>query len=138
MAVTFKVLTIVPDTETLGGTATRPVYAVTFRTDAHGVVATINAPRANFTPEVANEYALALATGIEELFGEPAVADVAWSQEVTPAGQLTPHLTIYVTSTSGNSTGTVEVNYPPFNAPAFMQSAKDLRAQFDATEALTG
>lgn len=136
MAGNFTILDTYPDTQTLGGTRTQPVYGIRFQTHPHNVVAIIYAPRANFTAQVAADYALALATGIEELFGEPAVADVAWSQVQTPAGELTPHLSIYVTSTSGNSTGVVEVDYPPFNAPLFMQDAAALRQTLDATEGL--
>lgn len=135
MAVDFDILSITPDLETLGGTATRPVYLIMVRTKPHNVVIGSTVPREGYVAREASDLATSLTRDINYIFEEPAVADVAWSYEQTPAGQLTPHLTIFVSSSSGFSSGVLGFNYPPMLLDHYREAAAELRAQLDASEA---
>lgn len=51
---------------------------------------------------------------IETVLGFTEVTDIAWSQDVTPSGQLQGIFTIYWHDVGQNSSGWVEVPYPRF------------------------
>lgn len=134
MAETFQVLSVTPDLETLGGTQTRQVYLIMVRTLPHGVVIGSTVPREGYVAREATDLGTSLARDIDYLFQEPAVADISWSYAQTPAGQLVNHLDVFVSSTSGFSSGVFGYNYPPLLLDDIRAKAADLRAQLDATE----
>lgn len=134
MAADYDILSVTPDLETLGGTQTRPVYLIMVRVKPSGVVIGGTVPRQGYVAREADDLAISLSRDIAYLFEEPAVADAAWSYEQTPAGQLTPHMEIFVTSSSGFSSGVLGFNYPPMLLDKWKQAAADLRNQLDATE----
>jgi len=128
-------ITANPDVETLGGTATRNVVVLAFQTVPHGVRAEWRVPEVGFDPSQTDQYVEALAIGIEELFGNPGIADVAWTQVTTPSQQLKDALLIYVTSTSGESSAVLTIPYPPFDAPAMEAAAAAKQQELDQIEA---
>ncbi len=70
----------------------------------------------------------------ELLFEIPGVSDVEWTQEPTSAGQLQDHVIVYVVSTSGNSSASIDVPYSQFTQDIIAGKVEKLRGQLDAAE----
>lgn len=135
MAETFTILGTRKDVEFLGGTTTREVYVSAVQTAPHGVYFESRIDAADFTAARAKEQARGFTIVYALLFDIPGVADVAWTQQETPAGQLQDHIIVYVISTSGNSSGTIDVPYSAWTQDHVAALVKKLRDELDAAEA---
>lgn len=124
-----------PDVEFLGGQETRAVMVVSVVTDDHGVYFETRIATADYTAAVAKQNANGFTIIYEDLFTIPGVADVGWAQEVTPAGQVQDHVIVYIASTSGNSSGIVDVPYSQFTQEQVAARVAALRAELDDAEA---
>jgi hypothetical protein len=122
----------------LGGTQLEDVWEVSIETIPSQVFAVFRRPvnqiQANLLPLDADQ----LGQELELVAAHAFVVDVAYRQGVTPAGALTDLYDIYVTSTSGLSSGIVTVkesalDYP--RAPNVLPLIDAERAFLDALEA---
>ena len=114
MADTYTVETQYETVEFLGGTQTRPVMAVGVRTNVHGVYFEFRLPKADYTTANVRNNANGFTIVYEDLFAIPGVTDVEWTQEPTQGGQLEDHVVVYFTSTSGNSSTSIDFPYSQF------------------------
>ncbi len=130
----YTILGTRPDVEFLGGQRTKPVMVVSVLTTAHGVYFETRIDTKDYTATVAKENANGFTIVYELLFDIPGVADVGWAQEATPAGQLQDHVIVYVSSSSGNSSGIVDVPYSQFTQDKVAAKVGALRDQLDAAE----
>lgn len=135
MAANYEALGSYPDVEFLGGTATRLVQVFRLRTIPHNVYAEMRVAQAALPSVNLNQARTDFAASYENLFGHPGVADVAAPQVVTPAGQLQDHVVIYVSSTSGMSSDTIDFVSTPWTPDVYLQAAAAMQAQLDASEA---
>lgn len=131
----YTIVTQYPDVEVIGGGQTRDVQVVGVVTGGHGVYFETRLPRANATTANIKSNANGFTIVYEMLFGIPGVAAVQWTQEPTASGLLEDHVIVYVTSTSGNSTGVLDFPYSKFNQDIIEPAVAKLRASLDATEA---
>lgn len=135
MATNYEPLGSYAILEFLGGTATRPVTAFRLRTVPHGVYAEMRVVTA-LVPDVdINAAREDFALAFENLFGNPGVADVSWGQEQTPSGQLSDQLTIYVSSTSGNSSTELSFPYTLWQPQPWLAAAAAEQQRLDQLEA---
>jgi hypothetical protein len=130
----YTILGTRPDLEFLGGTRTKPVMVVSVVTQEHGVYFETRIDTVDYTADVARQNANGFTIIYELLFQIPGVSDVGWAQEATPAGQLQDHVIVYVSSSSGQSSGIVDVPYSQFTQDIIAGKVKTLRAELDATE----
>jgi hypothetical protein len=114
MADTYDVITQYETVEYLGGTQTRPVIAVGVRTHVHGVYFEFRVDKKDYNSSVVRSDANGFTIIYELLFTIPGVTDVEWTQEPTSAGQLMDHVVVYFTSTSGNSSASIDFPYTQF------------------------
>lgn len=136
MAEAYTIVTQYETVEFLGGTQTRPVIAVGVRTQDHGVYFEFRLPKPDYNVANVKNDAEGFSIVYELLFEIPGVSDVEWTQEPTTAGQLQDHVLVYVVSTSGNSSASLDVPYSQFTQEKIAAKVKALRGQLDATEAL--
>ena len=134
MADTYDVITQYETVEFLGGTQTRPVIAVGVRTHAHGVYFEFRLPKGDYNAANVKNDANGFTIVYELLFEIPGVSDVEWTQEPTAAGQLEDHVVVYVVSTSGNSSASLDVPYSQFTQDIIAGKVEKLRGQLDAAE----
>lgn len=135
MADTYEIVTQYETVEFLGGTQTRPVIAVGVRTKAHGVYFEFRLAKADYSAANVKADANGFTIVYELLFDIPGVTDVEWTQEPTNAGQLADHVIVYVQSTSGNSSSSLDVPYSQFTQDIIAGKVEALRGQLDAAEA---
>lgn len=134
MADTYDVITQYETVEFLGGTQTRPVIAIGVRTHEHGVYFEFRLPKADYNAANVKNDANGFTIVYELLFEIPGVSDVEWTQEPTSAGQLQDHVIVYVVSTSGNSSASLDVPYSQFTQDIIAGKVEKLRGQLDAAE----
>lgn len=134
MASTYEVITQYETVEFLGGTQTRPVIAVGVRTKEHGVYFEFRLPKGDYNAANVKNDANGFTIIYELLFDIPGVADVEWTQEPTTSGQLADHVIVYVVSSSGNSSASLDVPYSQFTQEIIAGKVKTLRGQLDAGE----
>lgn len=134
MADTYDVITQYETVEFLGGTQTRPVIAIGVRTHEHGVYFEFRLPKADYNAANVKNDANGFTIVYELLFEIPGVSDVEWTQEPTSAGQLQDHVIVYVVSTSGNSSASIDVPYSQFTQDIIAGKVEKLRGQLDAAE----
>lgn len=134
MAATYTILGTRPDVEFLGGTLTRNVMVVSVLTRPHNVYFETRIPSKEYTAEIAKENANGFTIVYELLFDIPGVAAVTWAQQVSDTGQLADHVLIYVDSTSGNSSGILNVPYSQFAQELVAPKVSALRGQLDDAE----
>jgi hypothetical protein len=103
MAAAYQIVTQYETDEFLGGTQTRPVIAIGVVTAAHGIYFEARIGKKEYEPVFALDVAQAGADEYEGLFDIPGVVGVQWSQVPTVTEQLQDTLTVFYTSTSGNS-----------------------------------
>lgn len=135
MADNYTILTQYETVEFLGGAQTRPVIAVGVQTREHGVYFETRIAKADYTAAVAKQNANGFTIVYELLFKIPGVTDVEWTQEPTNAGQLQDHVIVYVESSSGASSASIDVPYSKFTQDYIAGQVGKLRAQLDAAEA---
>lgn len=136
MAEQYSIVTQYETVEFLGGTQTRPVMAVGVRTADHGVYFEFRLPKADYNAANVKNDAEGFSIVYELLFTIPGVSDVEWTQEPTNAGQLQDHVLVYVVSTSGNSSSSIDVPYSKFTQDYIAAQVKKLRTQLDNAEGL--
>lgn len=134
MADTYDVVTQYETVEFLGGTQTRPVIAVGVRTKVHGVYFEFRVLKSEYNSGVVRSNARGFTIIYELLFTIPGVNDVEWTQEPTQGGQLADHVIVYFASTSGNSSGSVDIPYSQFTQDYVAARVGHARAALDAAE----
>lgn len=124
-----------PGTEYLGGTQTRPVVFVSYKSQPSYIYFQVPVPQAIYSAAIAKAAAMGVATILETLNALPWVGGVSWGQLPTLGGELNSTATIEVVSTSGNSAALLGpwalVSLPPdLNQPKITA----LHNELDATE----
>jgi len=107
MATEYKILGQYPDTEYLGGTATRPVTTVQYQTVGHSVYFESRIPDASYSKAEADATGKVNSAPLEDLFNIAGVTAVEWTQVSQPTGYLADEIVIYWTTPSGLSSGSV-------------------------------
>ncbi len=105
MAANYTVLGSYPDTEYLGGTATRPVTAQQYQTIPHSVYFESRIPDSAYSKDEVDNTGKVNGGTLEDLFNITGVTDVSWSQVKKPSGYIYDVITIYYTTPSGLSDG---------------------------------
>lgn len=134
MANTYTVVSQYETVEFLGGTQTRPVIAVGVRTAVHGVYFEFRLLKADYNSANVKADANGFTIVYELLFTIPGVTDVEWTQEPTNAGQLQDHVVVYFTSTSGNSSASIDFPYSQFTQDYIAARVAHAIAGLDAAE----
>lgn len=134
MANDYDVITQYETVEFLGGTQTRPVIAVGVRTHEHGVYFEFRVDKKDYNSSVVQQDANGFTIVYELLFTIPGVTDVEWAQEPTNAGQLEDHVVVYFTSTSGNSSASIDFPYSQFTQNYIAARVAHAVAGLDAAE----
>lgn len=134
MANAYDVITQYETVEFLGGTQTRPVIAVGVRTHEHGVYFEFRVDKKAYNSSVVQQDANGFTIVYELLFTIPGVTDVEWAQEPTNAGQLEDHVVVYFTSTSGNSSASIDFPYSQFTQNYIAARVAHAVAGLDAAE----
>jgi hypothetical protein len=132
----FTIVGVRPDVLLVGGQQIQSVMTISVRTNAHGIYFEAQTLASLYKPATVNDIAHIGTQELEALFGHDGVTSVAWTQEVTDAGNLEDHILIYVQSTSGNSFGIVDVLFATVSNASTGDQIAALRASLDATEAL--
>ncbi len=130
----YSIVTQYPDVEVIGGAQTQDVQVIGVLTAEHSVYFEIRLPRASATTAFIRQEANAFTIIYELVFTAPGVSDVQWTQEPTAGGLLEDHVIVYVTSTSGNSTGVLDFSYGHFNQDYIGPKVAALRTALDNTE----
>ena len=134
MANDYTVETQYETVEFLGGTQTRPVMAVGVRTNVHGVYFEFRLPKSTYTTANVQNDANGFTIVYEDLFKIAGVTDVEWTQEPTQGGQLEDHVVVYFTSTSGNSSTSIDFPYSQFTQDYIAARVDFARQALDAAE----
>jgi len=134
MANDYDVITQYETVEFLGGTQTRPVIAVGVRTHVHGVYFEFRIPKGDYNSANVQNDANGFTIVYEDLFAIPGVTDVEWAQEPTSAGQLQDHVVVYFTSSSGNSSASIDFPYSQFTQSYIAARVAHAIAGMDAAE----
>jgi hypothetical protein len=135
MAETYTIVTQYPDVETSGGQVARDVMVVGTLTDAHGVYFERRYPRAAFKESIAQADAEGFTIVFEDLFKIAGVEAVTWGQRLNAANQLEDIVTVYYTSSSGDSSNFVVVPFRQFTQDYIAQRVAAGRAVLDGNEA---
>lgn len=124
-----------PTVEFLGGGKSRDVMAVGYVSVQHGVAFEVRVPKSIYTqPGIARAVSAAPQTIIETLYGFPGVDTVEWNTTQAPSGALRDAVTIYVTSTSGDSSDTITTPIAELGPDLDSKKIAALRAKLDAVE----
>lgn len=135
MAETYTIVTQYPDVETSGGQLARDVMVVGTITAGHGVYFERRYPRAAFKESYAQADALGFTIVFEDLFTIAGVEAVTWGERLNAANQLEDYVTVYYTSTSGDSSDFVAVPFRQLTQAFVAGKVKAGRAVLDANEA---
>ena len=136
MADNFKVVTQYPTIEFLGGSQSQSVMAVGYVSKPNGVYFEQRIARSIYAPSIVKAVGESYATIFETLFTVPGVSGVEWSQAQIASGALEDQVTIYVSSTSGNSTSSLTVAIAALGPKLHASQIAALRKQLDEAEAL--
>ena len=101
------------ETAVLGGNAVMKVHAWRCYSEPSNTYFEFRA-RTNVTTGEAQSIADGVSDIVEAVLGFTEVTDVAWSQDVTPSGQLIGVFTVYWHDVAQNASGWVEVPYTKF------------------------
>lgn len=136
MADIFQVVGQRPTTEFLGGSETRAAVAVGITTKPNSIYVEFLIPRTIYSVDQVRATAIGWATIFETVAALPWVVGVEWSQDPAASGQLADMATITVTSTSGNSTGTLSVAVAKLGPQLHKAQINALHKQLDDAEEL--
>lgn len=109
MGEVYTVVTQRDDTLFLGGTQTTEVVRVGATSTANGTYIEFTIPKKIYSAAQLNAYALGFIATVDAMWTIPNVVGVSWGQVPTASGELDQALTIYASSSSGNSTLSVTV-----------------------------
>jgi hypothetical protein len=130
----FQIVTQYPDVETDGGNVARNVMVVGTLTNDHGVYFERRYPRAAFKQANAIADARGFTIIFELLFDIDGVDAVTWGQQLNSANQLVDYVTVYYTSTSGDSSDYVATPFSQFTQDHIAAEVAAGRAHLDANE----
>jgi hypothetical protein len=130
----YSIVTQYPTVEYLGGTQTKDVMAVGVRTNDHGVYFEFRLDKKAYTAANVKSDANGYTIVYELLFDIDGVTDVEWSQQPTAAGELQDHVTVYFTSSSGNSSSFIDFPYSRFTQDIISAAVGKARAVLDDAE----
>ena len=134
MAAGWQIVTQYPDIETNGGNAARDVMVVGTVTSPHGVYFERRYPRKTFSANVAQIDAKGFAIVFEDLFKIDGVEAVVWGQALNAANQLYDEVSVYYSSTSGDSENFVVVPFRVLTQDFVATRVEAGRAVLDANE----
>lgn len=135
MADTFRVQVQYPTVEFLGGSQTREVMAVGYVTQPSGIYVEVRIPKSVYSAEQVRDYGIGYAGTIEAIAALDGVDGMTWSQVQRRDGTLGDVMTVYVTSSSGNSAGSFVLPFAQLAPELAAPKVRHLRAQLDAAEA---
>lgn len=136
MADDFEVRVQYPTVEFLGGSQTRDVMAVGYVTKPSGIYFEARLPRNLYDAALVHSYGLGYTGTIEQVAAIPGIDGMTWQQAQQRDGTLLDQMVIYVTSSSGNSSGSFVQPFGTLGPKWVTPKVKALRAQLDAAEAL--
>src|SRR5215831_14023571 len=131
----FKIVTQYPDVETDGGQVVRNVIVVGTLTNDHQVYFERRYPKKTFAQSVAVADSRGFTIVFEDLFTIPNVDAVTWGQQLNSANQLVDIVTVYYTSTSGDSSSFVATPFAMFTHDIIAGEVAAGVAVLDAHEA---
>ncbi len=135
MADTFEVITQYPTVEFLGGSQTREVMAVGYRTKPSGIYLEVRIPRKIYSAaEVRNE-GIGYAGTIEAIAALAGVEGITWVQTQRPDGTLLDSFDLYVSSSSGDSASSLRLPLSQMARVFAEPKINALRSQLDKAEA---
>jgi hypothetical protein len=134
MASNYSIVTTYPGIDSIGGNYTEDVQFVGFTTVPHGTYMEVPVEATGFTAAVAQLAASSWANLVEEVWGHAFVVGVQWSQIVDPSNLLQSVLIVTVSSTSGNSTASTNLNVNNLAADVYGATLEDLHGELDALE----
>lgn len=134
MAQDWTIVTQYPDVETNGGKVARDVMIVGTETKAHGVYFELSYPQKGFTAKTPQSNSAGYTIILEALFEIPGVEAVTTGERLNAANQLEKILTVYYTSTSGDSENFVTVPFSKFTQEHIAGLVDSGRAVLDANE----
>ena len=135
MADAYTVVGQYPDTEYLGGTATRAVTAVQYTTKPHGVYFEARIPDAELSTDTVDSTGRVDSEALEALYSIDGVTDVEWTQVSTPSGYLDDEIIVYFQTPSGNSSGSVT---EPFTGLSQSKTSKDVASAIANLQEIEG
>ena len=109
MAAGYVVLDQQPTVEFLGGSLTRPVMNVSYRTLPHNVYFEARIPQAAYSSAEVDTTGKVNSQPLENLFTIPCVVDAQWTQTQRLDGTLLDQIVVGFVSSSGLSGNTVTV-----------------------------
>jgi hypothetical protein len=136
VAATYTVVTQYPGIDSLGGTQTQDVIFVGITTIPHGIYLEFPIPTTVYSATQVADYGIGFSGTVEAVYDNEWVVGAQWSQIVNPSNMLESVLIITVTSTSGNSTGTVTIPQSQWAATFWNPPINNLHAQLDDAENL--
>lgn len=134
MASDWSIIAQYPDVDSDGGSVARDVMVVGTLTAAHQVYFERRYPRAAFSESIAQSDANGFTIVFEDLFKIAGVEAVTWGQKLNAANQLIDFVTVYYTSSSGDSSNFVEVPFSKLTQNFVATQVKNGRAILDANE----
>ena len=135
MAANHRVLTQTQATQVLGDGTTLPIMDVTIETIPSRIVAGYYMPLQLWGDSLGNDLLDNYAEALERTRNLPNVADLIVYEDVTLGGLLAHFATVYVTSTSGNSSGFLDERVDRLYGADIDSDIAALHAKLDATEA---
>jgi hypothetical protein len=136
MAATYTIITQYPDVETNGGQVARDIMRVGVETKVHGVYFELTYPRKGFTEAIVKPNAAGFTLQFENLFDIDGVEAVVWGEQLNAANQIEQTVTVFYTSTSGDSDNFVLVPFRQFTQTHVETLVAAGRKQLDAIEAI--
>jgi hypothetical protein len=145
MAANYTFLNQWPSSALIGGNNVVPTTEFAYQTEPDTIYFQFRRPQSQLVKlaaadraALANSIADQLATRIEAVYNEANVSDIAYSQGQTAAGQITDLMTIYITTDSGDSQGTVTIPMANIGPGAYTDNAIQTElAALQAVEAAT-
>ncbi len=135
MADTFEVRVQYPTVEFLGGSQTRDVMAVGYVTKPSGIYVEVRIPKSTYTAAQVKSYGIGYSGTIEAVAAIPGVDGMTWSQVQRRDGTLGDVMTVYVTSSSGDSAGSFVLPFAQLAPELAAPKVAALRKQLDNAEA---
>jgi hypothetical protein len=136
VAANYVVLDQQPTVEFLGGSLTRPVMNVSYRTLPHNVYFEARIPQKAYSAAEVDATGKVDAAPLEALFTIPNVVDVQWTQTQRLDGTLLDQIVIGFTSSTGQGGNTVTVPWTGLTKAAVAALVKAGVEQLDDAEAL--
>jgi len=132
VANSFQVVRQYPDTEYLGGTQTRPVTAVGYRTIPYNIYFESRIPDASYNQTEVDNTGKVNSEPLIAVRALTNVTDVEWTQVTRPSGYVEDEIIVYYRTPTGNSEGSLITPFTGISAavvqPLVDEAVSDLTA----------